>query len=570
MGRYAIGLDYGTNSCRSVLVDLTNGREVAGHVFNYPSGTLGILTDPRDPNVARQHPADYIRGTEVIVREALKAAASRDPGFDPVDVIGIGVDTTGSTPLPVDSSGTPLALTPAFEGNLDAMAWLWKDHTSHLEAAQITELAAEIRPEYLAKCGGTYSSEWFWSKVLHLKRTAPAVFAAAHSFVEHCDFMPALLAGNTAPDAIRRGICAAGHKAMYNAAWGGLPDKEFLARLDPDLADLRDRLYDEAVPADRTAGRLCQEWAARLGLKPGLPIAVGAFDAHMGAVGAGISEGKLVKILGTSTCDMMVQPQEGTLADIPGVCGIVQGSILPDCHGIEAGQSAVGDIFLWFVHNLVPDRYGATPDEKFAALAREAAGQKPGAHGLLALDWNNGNRCILVDVRLSGLLLGQTLHTQPHEIYRALIEATAFGALTILQRVEEYGVHVEEVINCGGLAVKNPLLMQIYADVTGRPMKISRSDQTCALGAALFGAVAAGADGGGFDTVAEAQAALCAVRETVYTPDPVNQAVYAELYKLYRTVHDAFGTTEWRGRLDHVMKQLIVIRERQRQQSAAS
>jgi L-ribulokinase len=564
MKRYALGLDYGTNSCRSVIVDLSNGAEVATHVFPYPTGSEGILLDPRDPNLARQHPKDYHEGLVVIVRQALKKAKKTDRKFDPDHIVGIGVDTTGSTPMPVDRNGTPLALLPPFRKNLAAMAWLWKDHTGHAEAAEITALAQQMRPQYLAKCGGTYSSEWFWSKVLHCKRVAPDVFAAAHSFVEYCDYIPALLAGDTRPDRLIRGVCSAGHKAMYCNEWNGLPDKEFLAKLDPGLADLRDRLYARAVPADQLAGRLCPEWAARLGLKPGIAIAVGAFDAHMGAVGAGIQEGILSKILGTSTCDMMVMKNDKKLADIPGVCGIVDGSILPGYYGIEAGQSAVGDIFLWFVNHLVPDRYGRTSDRKFVNLAKAASKLKPGEHGLLALDWNNGNRTILVDVRLSGLLLGQTLHTEAHEIYAALIEATAFGALTIIKRIEEYGVPVKEIVNCGGLAVKNPLLMQIYADVTGRPMKVARSDQTCAVGAAIFGAVAAGKEASGFSTVAEAQATVCGVRGKVYRPNAKNHKVYGDRYRLYRDLHDAFGTAQWSGKLNHVMKELITIREQQR------
>ncbi len=561
--RYALGLDYGTNSCRSLIVDLSDGCEVAGHVFAYPTGKEGILLDARDPNVARQHPQDYLAGFTTIT-EAIKKARKARRSFDAHDIIGIGVDTTGSTPIPVDSDGTPLAFQPAFRKDLNAMAWLWKDHTSYAEAAEITSKALKLRPQYLDKCGGTYSSEWFWSKMLHCRRVAPRVFKAAHSFIECCDYIPAVLAGNTRPDQIRRSVCAAGHKAMYSNDWNGLPDRRFLARLDPALAEMRGRLYTEAVPSDRVAGRLCKHWASRLGLKEGTPIAVGAFDAHMGAVGAGIKVGTLVKILGTSTCDMMVWPANKPLADIPGVCGIVNGSILPGYHGIEAGQSAVGDIFLWLVNHLVPDSYGRTADEKFAGMAKAAGALKPGAHGLLALDWNNGNRCVLVDPRLSGLLLGQTLHTEAHEIYRALIEATAFGALTIIKRIEEHGVQVREIVNCGGLAVKNPLLMQIYADVTGRPMTISSSDQTCALGAAIFGAVGAGPAAGGFACVEDAQQAVCTVRDTVYMPTRAHHAVYAQLYGLYRELHDAFGSHTWSGRLNHVMKDLIALREKQR------
>lgn len=559
MKRYALGIDYGTNSCRSLLVDLSDGAEVGSTVFPYPSGVLGILTDPRDPNVARQNPQDYLDGLVAVISGALQQAREKVADFDPAQVVGIGIDTTGSTPIPVTKEGTPLALLPEFKDNLNAYVWLWKDHTSHAEAAEITALAAEIRPQYLAKCGGTYSSEWWWSKILHLRRIDPAVFASAYSFVEHCDWIPAVLTGNTDPHTIKRSVCASGHKAMFNAEWGGLPDKEFLARLDGAVADLRDRLFDAAHTSDTKAGGLCAEWAAKLGLKEGTAIAVGAFDAHMGAVGAGIKEGTIAKILGTSTCDLMIARNDQPLADIPGVCGIVNGSVLPGYFGIEAGQSAVGDIFLWFVNHLVPDSYGATVGDKFVRMEAEMSAQKPGATGLLALDWNNGNRTVLVDHRLTGLLIGQTLHTKAHEIYRAYIEATAFGALTIINRIEEYGVQVKEVVNTGGLSIKNATLMQIYADIIGRPMKVSQSEQTCALGAAIFGAVAAGAG-----ELSALQGSMTATREKVYYPIPENQAVYAELYELYRTLHDAFGVNGCTGSLYPVMKKLLEIRERQR------
>ncbi|MFZ2279665.1 MAG: ribulokinase [Prosthecobacter sp.] len=558
MKRYSLGIDYGTNSCRSLLIDLDNGAEVGSTVFNYPSGEMGILLDPKDPHVARQNPQDYLDGLEAVVRGALQQARTNVPGFDPAQVIGIGIDTTGSTPIPVNKEGTPLGLLPEFKNNLNAMVWLWKDHTGYAEAAEITQLAHEMRPNIIAKCGGIYSSEWWWSKILRLRRVDAQVFEAAFSFVEHCDWIPAVLTGNTDPLTLKRGVCSAGHKAMFSTEWGGLPDKEFLAKLDPALADLRDRLYSVAHTADVKAGSLCAEWSQRLGLKEGIAISVGTFDAHMGAVGAGIKEGTLVKILGTSTCDLMIAPTSKPLADIPGVCGIVNGSVLPGYYGIEAGQSAVGDIFLWFVNHLVPDTYGTTVGEKFVNMEKAMLGKKPGSTGLLALDWNNGNRTILVDVRLTGLLLGQTLHTEAHEIYRAYIEATAFGALTIIKRVEEYGVKIEEVINTGGLSIKNATLMQCYADIIGKPMKVSQSEQTCALGAAIFGAAAAGA--GDIHTL---QSQITATREKVYYPIPENQAVYAELYTLYRTLHDAFGTTEWSGKINHVMKQLLDIRARQ-------
>lgn len=558
--RYALGLDFGTNSCRSLLVDLADGKEVGSSVFNYPSGELGILLDPKDPNVARQHPKDHVEGIESIIRGALAQAKASIADFDHAQVVGIGVDTTGSTPIPVDETGTPLGLLPEFQDNLNAMIWLWKDHTSHAEALEITNLAHQIRPNIIAKSGGSYSSEWFWSKILRVCRLDPKLAQSAYSWVENCDWIPALLAGNTKPSEIKRSVCAAGHKALYGETWGGLPDKEFLEQLDPRLADLRDRLYDKTYTTDTKVGGLCKEWAERLGLSEGIAICVGAFDAHTGAVGAGIKQGTMVKIMGTSTCDIMVSPNEQPLADIPGVCGIVNGSVIADYFGIEAGQSAVGDLFLWQVHHLVPDSYGTTPNEKFENMAKAIANERAGASGLLALDWNNGNRTILVDHRLTGLVLGQSLHTEAHEIYRAYMEATAFGALTIINRIEEYGVPVKEVVNTGGLSIRNEILMQIYADVTGRPMKISRSEQTCALGAAIFAAVAAGEG-----TVAELQEKMTGWREKVYHPIPENHAVYQQLYRLYRQLHDAFGTKEWQGNLYHVMKELLDIREKQRQ-----
>ena len=559
MSKYAIGLDYGTNSCRSLLINLDNGDEIGSVVFNYPSGELGILTDPADPNIARQNPQDYLDGLEAIVCGAIERAKEKDPTFDPSKVVGIGVDTTGSTPLPVDEEGTPLGLKPEFKDNLNAMVWLWKDHTSHEEAAKITAIAKEKRPAYLAKCGGIYSSEWWWSKIWRCLNVDPEVFAAAHSWVEHCDWIPAVLTGTTQPDKISRSVCAAGHKAMFNDDWDGLPDKEFLSQLDPALADLRDRLYQKALSANHKAGGLTAEWANKLGLQEGTAVAVGAFDAHMGAVGAGVKEGTLVKILGTSTCDITVSPNNKKLADIPGLCGVANESVLPDHYGIEAGQSAVGDTFLWFVNNLVPDSYGKSMGEKFENMEAELAKQKPGETGLLALDWNNGNRTILVDVRLTGLLVGQTLHTKAHEIYRALIEATAFGALTIIKRMEEHGVEVREVVNTGGLSLKNETLMQIYADVIGLPMKVAASEQTCAMGSALFGAVASGTT-----TLEEAQEASCKMQDRIYTPNPENQETYTKIYKLYRELHDAFGTAEWQGKIDHVMKDLIDLRQQAR------
>ncbi len=548
--QYAIGLDYGTNSVRAVIVAVSSGREIATAVYDYRHGDHGVITDPANPHVARQHPADYLDGLRASVTAALSQAHA-EPGFAPEKVVGIGVDTTGSTPLPVDRDGTPLAFHEAFRDNPNALAWLWKDHSAMAEAEQITALAAAHRPHYLARSGGTYSSEWFFRKIWHCLNVDPQVFAAAHSWVELCDYVPALLVGETRPERIKRSVCAAGHKAMYCAEWGGLPDAEFLGLLDPRLAALRPRLYEHADSSNVRAGGLCPAWAQALGLREGTPVAVGAFDAHHGAVGAGVRTGTLVKIIGTSTCDITVAPKDGTAAEIPGVCGIVDGSVLPGYYGIEAGQSAVGDIFNWFVSEVCAGD-ASLHDE----LTQQAAALRPGQSGLLALDWNNGNRTILVDARLTGLLLGQTLHTTRAEIYRALIEATAFGALTILNRMKEYGVPVERIVACGGIAEKNPLLMQIYADVTGQPMEISRSAQTCALGAALFGAVAAGA----YPSTEAAVAAMTGVKERVYRPNPEAQAVYAELYALYKRLHDSFGVAGTTDCLADVMKKLLEIK----------
>lgn len=554
--RFALGVDYGTNTCRALLVDVEDGTEVATSVCPYPSGTLGVLLDPQDPNLARQNPSDYHHAFFVCVKQAV-GRARKVRGFRPEGVVGIGVDTTGSTPIPVDRTGTPLAFRKAFRRNLAAQAWLWKDHTAHAEAAEITEKARSHPDRYLAKCGGTYSSEWYWSKLLHCRRTAPEVFREAWSWVELADYIPAWLTGNTDPATLVRGVCAAGHKAMYHEDWGGLPSRDFLASLDPELAEHRDRFRHPALTADRSVGKLAPEIARKVGLPAGIPVAAGAFDAHMGAVGAGIRPGVLVKILGTSTCDMMVAPLEAKLPDIPGLCGIVPGSIVPGMYGLEAGQSAVGDIFAWFARHLCPPEYarGRDPQE---ALTRAAARLRPGESGLLALDWNHGNRTILVDPRLTGLLMGQTLHTSAPEVYRALIEATAFGALTIIRRFEEYGLKVDEVVTCGGIAEKNSLVMQIYADVLGRPMKISRSAQTCALGAAIFGAVAAGAH----PDVPAAQARMTGLKPRVFRPDPEAVPVYAQLYALYRQLHDAFGTSSWSGPMYDVMKRLIALRDR--------
>jgi len=546
MGTYSIGIDFGT-------VDITNGEEIGVGVWAYAHGEDGIVLDGRDPNLARQHPLDYIEGTRISVRAALEAAG-RAPGFAADDVVGIGVDTTGSTPLPVDTEGTPLAMHEDFKDHPAALAWLWKDHTAFAEAAEITDRARTEHPEYLAKCGGVYSSEWYWSKLLQACRTAPEVFSAAATWVEMADWIPAFLTGTAHPARLKRCICAAGHKAMFHTSWGGYPDADFLGALHPELKRIRQSLPDEDVNIGQSVGGLSAEWAGQLGLPEGIPVAAGAFDAHLGAVGAGIREGTLVKIIGTSSCDLAVAPLAAALPDIPGLCGIVPESVLPGYYGLEAGQSAVGDIFNWFVNRIQPGGVEAGSHE---ALTRDAEQLRPGESGLLALDWNNGNRTVLVDQRLTGLMLGMTLHTSPAEMYRALIEATAFGARVIIERFEEYGIAIDEVVNCGGISVKNPMVMQIYADVFNRPLKIARGTQTCALGAAMAGAVVAGA----YPDFSRAAERMTGVLDKVFLPDEKAAGIYDRLYDLYKAIHDLFGRGGIESDTSRIMKDLLAIRD---------
>jgi L-ribulokinase len=556
---FTIGVDFGTNSCRAIVVSCADGSTVGTGISDYHSGDHGVLTHPSDPHLARQNPADYIGSLGEAMSAAL-AQASRSPGFSRERVIGIGVDTTGSTPLPIDAKARPLAINPDFESNLAAHAWLWKDHTAADEAAAITAIAREHAPQYLAPIGGTYSSEWWWSKIWKCLKVAPEVFDAAASWVELADFVPAVLAGTDNPRDIVRCVCAAGHKAMYSDTWGGLPSKEFLARLDPKLAELRDRLYDRALAPGTPAGNLSREWAKVFGLRAGIVIAMGGFDAHYGAIGSGIEVGTLVKIIGTSTCDCAIAPAMSN--NIPGICGIVNGSILPGYFGIEAGQSAVGDILNWAAEIARAAAGAENADPKGNAaihdrLTREAAALRAGQSGLLGLDWHNGNRTVLVDPKLTGLVVGMTLHTTLGEIYRAMIEATAFGARTIIDRMKDHGVPIERVVCCGGIAEKNDVFMQIYADVIGQPMLIAGSSQAPALGAAISAAVTAGEHA----SWQAAQQAMTSVKEQRFLPDPASHAIYNELYAMYRELHDEFGGVR-NADLGSVMKRLLAIRGR--------
>ena len=556
--RYAIGVDYGTNSVRALLVDLADGSKIATQVYDYPTGENGILLDPKNPLVARQNPRDYITGFFEVVRQVVSEAKKK--GIDPSTIIGIGIDATSSTPLPVDAEGTPLAFHPEFEKDLAAQAWLWKDHSAHAEGARITELAKQHPQGFLGKCGGIYSSEWIWAKALHCKTENPKVFKAAATWVECADFVPGYITGNLNPATLVRGMCGAGHKALYHEKWGGLPDKDFFNSIDPALVPYCD-LFSKAQTSDCSAGGLTAEAAKKTGLPEGTPVAAGSIDAHMGAVGAGVKPGTLVEVIGTSACVMTVHPLSDEVPDIPGLSGIIPGSIIPGMYGFEAGQTAVGDIFNWFVSNIVSaGPLGKTKEDPHVWLTEEASKLRPGESGLLALDWNNGNRSLLGDPLLTGLLIGQTLHTTAAEIYRALIEATAFGGLTIIRQIEKYGIPVKQVIFTGGIAEKNPVLMQIYADIYNRPMMISRSSQTCALGAAINGAVA----GGGYKTIPQAQRKMTAVRETIYKPNKKAAALYARLYEQYCILHDSFGQGRPAESVANVMHCLTKIRNEAR------
>jgi len=543
---FTVGLDFGTNSARALIVDVADGREVGHGVSVYASGKAGILTDDGDANVARQQPSDYLASMEAAVAEAL-ATAREDAEFEAGTVVGIGIDATASTPIPVDSTGQPLAMHPRFTDDLNAMAWLWKDHTSHEEAALITAKARELRPEFLAKCGGTYSSEWFWAKVLHCARVAPDVFDRAYTWVELADWIPAILTGTTDPQIITRCVCAAGHKGLYSTQWGGFPDADFLAAVDDRLVRVGRSMKGEAKSIAHSVGHLSPQWSSRLKLPPGIPVAAGSIDAHMGAVGSGVRPGTMVKIIGTSACDIGVAPMDPAVPDIEGICGIVPESVLPGLVGIEAGQAAVGDLFNWFVEVMQPQ--GATHE----SLTKEAAALKPGESGLLALDWFNGNRNVLADPRLSGMILGMSLSTRPAEVYRALIEATAFGARVILERLRDNGVEVSRIVCGGGIARKNPMLMQIYADVLNCRLEIAASEQACALGSAMAASVVAGEHA----DFAAATSAMTRVLPEAFEPNVGNRHVYDELYAQWIALHDAFGE----GELGGVMKDLMKVRD---------
>lgn len=544
-----IGADYGTDSVRSILVNADNGDEIAESVFYYPRWKEGKYCDPSKSRF-RQHPLDYLEGLETTIRDILQKAPAGSAG----KVRAIAVDTTGSTPVPVDKEGTPLALKPEFKDNPNAMFVLWKDHTAISEAAEINKLSKGWGGvDYTKYEGGVYSSEWFWAKALHIIRKDEKVRAAAWSWVEHCDWIPALLTGNTDPLKLKRSRCAAGHKAMWHPDFGGLPSEEFLTRLDPLLKGLRSRLYNETYTSDVPAGNLSNEWAEKLGLSREVKVGVGAFDAHFGAVGAEIEPYTLSKVMGTSTCDMMVAPAgeiEGKV--VRGICGQVDGSIVPGMIGLEAGQSAFGDIYAWFksllmwpVQNILNNSVAIDETTKkkliedisesiIPRLSEEAAKISIEESGPLALDWMNGRRTPDANQALKGAIINLDLGSDAPRIFRALIEATVFGSKKIVERFISEGVPIKQVAALGGVAKKSPLVMQIMADALNMPVKVATSSQTVALGSAMFAAVV----GGIYASIGDAQKAMGKGFEKEYKPVLENAEKYLKLYEKYERLGD--------------------------------
>jgi L-ribulokinase len=542
---YTIGVDYGTDSVRALVVDTRTGREMGTHVFEYPRWKAGLYCDPAS-NRFRQHPLDYLEGLEVSIVGALEQC---EPGVAE-EVVGISVDTTGSTPVAVNQKGVPLSLLPEFKENPNAMFVLWKDHTAVQEAEEINALARSWGGEDYTKYeGGIYSSEWFWAKVLHVLREDQSVRGEAWSWVEHCDWIPALLSGDTDPLKLKRSRCAAGHKAMWHENFGGLPSEEFLVELDPLLGGLKERLFKETYSCEVRVGTLSEEWAGRLGLRDDVVVGAGAFDAHLGALGAEIGPYQLSKVMGTSTCDMIIaSPDEVGENLVEGICGQVDGSIVPGMVGLEAGQSAFGDIYAWFrdllmwpVEHVVNELdivdaaqkqriQRATADQMIARLSEAASKIHPRDSSLLVLDWMNGRRTPDANQNLKGAILGITLGTDAPSMFRALVEATAFGARMIVDRFVEEGVRIDEVIALGGVAKKSPLVMQIVADVLNKPIKVARSEQAVALGSAMAAAVVAGV----FKSIPEAQKAMGGGFETEYHPDPDMTLIYESLFEQYK------------------------------------
>jgi L-ribulokinase len=551
--KYAIGVDFGTESGRALLVDVSNGKELATAIYKYSNGvideTLPVAGKPvrLELDWALQDPEDYIRTFKRTIPAVLKQS-----GIDPADVIGIGIDFTACTMLPTLADGTPLCMLPEFRRNPHAWVKLWKHHAAQPEADAINETARRMNQAWLNRYGGKISSEWFFSKTLQILNEAPEVYVAADRLLEAADWVVWQLTGVET-----RNACTAGYKAMWSKR-EGFPGEEYFAALHPQLANvIIDKLTRTILPIGERAGSLTAQMAKWTGLKAGTAVAVANVDAHVSVPAATVTEpGRMVAIMGTSTCHMLLGDTERL---VPGICGFVEDGIIPGLFGFEAGQSGVGDIFAWLVDNAVPASYFAAARKQkmdiHSLLENEAAKLKPGESGLLALDWWNGNRSVLVDVDLTGLMLGATLATKAPEMYRALIEATAFGTRRIVEAFESSGVPVNEFVTCGGLPEKNKLLMQIYADVTGRELKVTASTQTPALGSAMFGAVVAGSAAGGYNSIVEAAQKMARLKKTTFKPIPSAQKAYEPLYAEYLLLHDYFG-----GGANDVMKRLKHIK----------
>lgn len=533
---YVIGMDFGTDSVRALLVDAATGKEIANAVHLYPRWNAGLYCNALQSQF-RQHPLDYLESMEHCLSSLLK-----DLSKEVVQqIIALSIATTGSTPVAVNREGTPLALLPNFKENHNAMFILWKDHSASAEAQEINQLAKSWKVDFTKYSGGLYSSEWFWAKILYILRTDNEVATEAFSWVEHSDWMPAILTGNTDPLLMKRSRCSAGHKAMWHQDFSGLPSSEFLNALDPKLAGIRDRLYHQTHTSDKAVGTISGEWATRLGLPIDLIVGVGAIDAHMGAVGADIKPYTLVKVMGTSTCDMLIAPQEKHENQlIKGICGQVNGSITPEMIGMEAGQSAFGDLYEWFIDLLSFPLKQLFPNNSIeeqkklissmlSELNKQALQIPVSLQDEIALDWINGRRTPDVNPNLTGWITGLRLGSDAPRLFKTLVEATAFGSKAIVNRFEKEGIPVNEVLATGGISKKSPFVMQTLADVLNRPIKIVRSDQTCALGAAMFAATASGL----YENIKAAQEAMNSGFEQTYLPNKTNVAVYEKLYEKY-------------------------------------
>jgi len=533
----ALGLDFGTDSVRALLVDTQNGREIATSVAEYPRWKQGLYCEPAKDQF-RQHPLDYLESLEQAVTDLWRQL----PEGSAKNVIGISFDTTGSTPVAVDEHGCALALKEAFADNPDAMFVLWKDHTAVAEAAEITAAATSAETNYLQYEGGIYSSEWYWAKALHVLRNSQAVSSAVHMFVEHCDWMPAVLTGTTHPDNFRMGRCAAGHKVMWHESWGGYPPDAFFTGIDTRLKGFSERLPKSTFTSDNSVGGLTAEWSEKLGLPEGIPVGFGAFDCHMGAVAANVRPSVLTKVMGTSTCDITVASYED-VADtcVRGICGQVDGSVLPGMIGLEAGQSAFGDLYAWFKNVLLwplthsgkselSETLQALSDSLIADLSEAANRLPPGATGITALDWVNGRRTPDADQTVAMAVTGLKMGSDAPAIFRGLVEATAFGARAIIERFREEGIAVDSVVAIGGISKKSSFVMQLCADVWNCKIDVLESDQSCALGAAIFAATI----GGAYGSVAEAQKVMASPVWKSYIPNSENTATYDAMYARYQ------------------------------------